>query len=182
MKQVLFIFCTLSTLFCFGITVKVKRVIDGDTFVTEEGERVRLIGINAPESNDIFGKESTFHLIGLIEGKTVDLKIDHTSNNKDVYNRLLRYVILDGVDVNKQMILDGYAFAYLKYAFDREYDYKEAQLIASNNKMGIWDNKEKDGKGSQGSKVGFAPSARSYLIGGLLFILLFIGVFYYFKK
>lgn len=182
MKRVFLIICTLLTLVSYGTTTKVKRVIDGDTFETEEGERVRLIGINAPEAHDIFGKESTLHLIELIEGRIVDLKLDHKSNNKDVYNRLLRYVILNGVDINKKMILDGYAFAYLKFAFDKEYDYKEAQLLATNNKVGIWSGTEKGVKESKKSKFIYSGSLRFYLVVGLLFVLLFIGIYYYFIK
>lgn len=120
MKKSLIIILALLTLNCFGTLNKVTRVIDGDTFETETGEKVRLVGINAPEISDIFGEEAKQHLIDLIEGKTVDLEPDHISNDRDRYSRLLRYVILDNIDINKKMILDGFAFAYLKYHFDKK--------------------------------------------------------------
>jgi micrococcal nuclease len=60
---------TLTTLVCFGTTTKVTRIIDGDTFETETGEKVRLIGINAPEISDIFGQEAKQHLANLIDQK-----------------------------------------------------------------------------------------------------------------
>ena len=87
------------------------RIIDGDTFETESGEKVRLIGINAPEISDIFGQEAKLHLANLIDGKTIDLQSDNISKNRDRYSRLLRYVFLDNTDINKQMISDGFAFA-----------------------------------------------------------------------
>lgn len=183
MKQVFVVILTLSTLACLGTTTRVTRIIDGDTFETETGERVRLIGINAPEISDIFGEESTHHLTELIEGKTVDLVPDHISKDRDVYNRLLRYVILNGIDINRRMILDGYAFAYLKYSFDKEEEYKDAQLTASKNNVGIWDNK-KDVSKKENKQPNFwkTISIKSYFIIGLVTILIFIGGYYYFAK
>jgi micrococcal nuclease len=182
MKQVFLIIFTLCTIACFGTFVKVARVIDGDTFETETGERVRLVGINAPEVSDIFGKESTHHLTELIEGKTVDLLPDHISNDRDVYKRLLRYVILNDIDINKQMILDGYAFAYLKYAFDKGAEYKEAQLTATKNNFGIWSDEKGKEKESKGGNLRKFLSIKAYLIGSLIIILIFIGGYYYYKK
>ncbi len=113
---------------CFGTTTKVTRVIDGDTFETETGEKVRLIGINAPEISDIFGQEAKQYLSDLILNKTVELQSDNISNDRDRYQRLLRYIILDGVDINKKMISDGFAFAYLKYHFSNSSEYEQAQI------------------------------------------------------
>jgi micrococcal nuclease len=163
----------------------VTRIIDGDTFETETGEKVRLIGINAPEITDIFGEEAKTHLAQIIEGQTVDLVADHTSNDRDRYNRLLRYIILNGVDINKQMVLDGYAFAYLKYHFDKEPEYKEAQLTASKNNVGIWGNgKKEDIVKQQTEQTGnfFSTlSTQTYLIGGLVLLLIIIGFRAYYK-
>ena len=66
MKQAFVIILTLSALVCFGTPAKVTRIIDGDTFETETGEKVRLIGINAPEISDIYGQEAKEHLASLI--------------------------------------------------------------------------------------------------------------------
>lgn len=185
MKQSLLIILTLLTLSCFGATTKVTRVIDGDTFETETGERVRLVGINAPEISDVFGEEAKQHLIDLIEDKTVDLEADHISSDRDRYGRLLRYVILNSDDINKQMVLDGFAFAYLKYHFAKEEEYKEAQLTAQQNSVGIWghDKKEKI-VSEQKSKDNLFQniSAEAYIIGSILVLLIIIGGYYYFKK
>ena len=186
MKQWLLIILTLLTFVCFGTPTKVTRIIDGDTFETETGEKVRLIGINAPEITDIFGEEAKTHLAQIIEGQTVDLVADNTSNDRDRYNRLLRYVVLNGNDINKKMLLDGYAFAYLKYRFDKESEYKQAQLEASKNNNGIWGNGNKENiiKQQQETESNFlsSVSTKTYVVIGLLLFLIFIGVYYYYKK
>jgi micrococcal nuclease len=74
MRQTITYILLLTTFVCFGTTTKVTRIIDGDTFETETGEKVRLIGINAPEISDIFGQEAKQYLSDLIENKTVDLQ------------------------------------------------------------------------------------------------------------
>lgn len=58
MRQIITYILLLTTFVCSGTTTKVTRIIDGDTFETETGEKVRLIGINAPEISDIFGQEA----------------------------------------------------------------------------------------------------------------------------
>lgn len=184
MKRLCIIILTLTTLVCFGTTTRVSRIIDGDTFETETGEKVRLIGINAPEISDIFGIESKQHLIELINGKTVTLQTDKISNDRDRYSRLLRYVILDGIDINKKMISDGFAFAYLKYRFEKSNDYKEAQLTASEQNKRMW------GDGStnkvleqyvQEESASHTLSSKEYFIISILVLLLLIGTYYYFK-
>jgi len=163
----------------------VTRIIDGDTFETETGEKVRLIGINAPEISDIFGQEAKQHLANLIDGKTVDLQPDNISNDRDRYSRLLRYVILDSIDINKQMLSDGFAFAYLKYHFSKEEEYRQAQLSATKNNSGIWGNNSKDEIiKQQDIKKSFWKSlpTKAYFIGSLVFILICFGIYFYFKK
>jgi endonuclease YncB( thermonuclease family) len=96
----------------------VVRVIDGDTFEIEGGERVRLIGVDTPESVkpnapvECFARESSEYLKNLIEGKTVRLVRDKT--DRDRYARLLRYAYLGEVFINEQIIREGYgeAIAY----------------------------------------------------------------------
>ena len=119
MKHILTFIFLFSTIVCQGTQTIVTRIIDGDTFETETGEKVRLIGINAPEISDFYGLESKEYLTKLILDKVVDLQTDNISKNKDRYQRLLRFVFIDGYDVNKKMISDGFAFAYLKYKFSK---------------------------------------------------------------
>ena len=93
---------------------KVSRVIDGDTFVLENGERVRLIGVDTPETVHpskpvgYFGKEASAFTKNIIEGKRVRLEYD--VQKQDRYGRLLAYVYLpDGTFVNAELVKQGYA-------------------------------------------------------------------------
>jgi micrococcal nuclease len=163
----------------------VTRIIDGDTFEIETGEKVRLIGINTPEISDIFGQEAKQHLADLIDGKTIDLQTDNLSNDRDRYSRLLRYVILDGIDINKKMISDGFAFAYLKYHFEKANDYKEAQLAAGEENKGMWGNENKDGviKQQENKEGDSHPlSSKEYFVISVVVLLILVGIYYYFKR
>ncbi len=92
---------------------RVVRVIDGDTFEIDGGERVRLIGIDTPESvkpdapAECFGKEASEYLKSLVEGKEVRLERDRT--DRDRYARLLRYAYLGDIFINEQLVREGYA-------------------------------------------------------------------------
>lgn len=98
---------------------EVVRIVDGDTVVVRiEGqeEKVRLIGINTPESVDprkpveCFGKEAGKHLAELVpEGTAVQLVRD--VEERDRYQRLLAYIYRasDGLFVNLAQVADGFA-------------------------------------------------------------------------
>jgi endonuclease YncB( thermonuclease family) len=118
--------------------VTVERVVDGDTFVTSDNKRVRLIGIDAPELKDKFGRTSKEQLETLILGKEIQLKSDPLTNDTDIYDRLLRYVYVDDTDINRLMIEKGYANAYLKFKFSKSQEYSETQNIARTKELGIW--------------------------------------------
>jgi endonuclease YncB( thermonuclease family) len=71
----------------------VSRIIDGDTLEISTGERVRLIGVDAPERNDPGGSDATSFVSNLVLNKTVWLESD--GNNTDRYERLRRYVWIE---------------------------------------------------------------------------------------
>jgi len=116
---------------------KIKRVIDGDTFVLEDDTKVRLIGINAPESDACFASEATDTAIELLEGKEVVLEKDIT--DKDKYDRLLRYVYLNDLLVNEYLVGEGYA-QIATYPPDVKYKdiFIAAEKYARDNKSGLW--------------------------------------------
>ncbi len=97
----------------------VYRVIDGDTFVTNKGDKVRMIGIDAPELPSLDGIKSKMYLYNLIKGKTITLQKDNNLHDKDKYGRLLRYVYLNGQDVNLLMLKQGYAKQYNYFYFNK---------------------------------------------------------------
>ena len=124
--EIISLICVLLTIiYIYSIRdVKVSRVIDGDTFITNRGDRVRLIGIDAPEMQTLRGLESKMHLDNLINNEVVILKRDEISNNKDKYGRLLRYVYMSDKDINLQMLKDGYAKPYLYFNFQKLNQYR----------------------------------------------------------
>ena len=121
----------------------VARVIDGDTFELSDGERVRLIGIDSPESVksgtgvECFGRESSEFLREFIEGKNVRLESDRT--DRDRYGRLLRYVYLGEVFVNEQIVQGGYAESTV-YRPDIRFQavFDEAERQAKQERKGMW--------------------------------------------
>lgn len=129
--------------------VTLVRIVDGDTIVVKinnEQVTVRLIGIDTPEVVDprkpvqCFGKEASEKIKQLINGKNLILTPDSTQDDKDKYNRLLRYVHLDdGTFINQKMIEEGYAFEYTyNVAYKYQGEFKEAQKQAEAKKLGLW--------------------------------------------
>lgn len=124
-------------------TFKVTRVIDGDTIEIEGGERVRYIGIDTPETVDprkpvqCFGVEASKKNKELVEGKMVRLEKDIT--DRDKYNRLLRYVFVDNVFINLELVKQGFAYSY-SYPPDIKYQdqFLKAQQEAEKTKQGLW--------------------------------------------
>lgn len=88
----------------------VTRVVDGDTLEIETGEKVRLICVNTPEKDELGYKDAKSFLENLVLNKQVTLEKDIT--NKDKYGRLLRYVYVDNVFVNKEIVQQGYGKIY----------------------------------------------------------------------
>lgn len=125
--------------------VMVERVVDGDTFVLETGEKVRMILINTPESvhpdkerNTEFGKLASEYAKNLLEGKNVYLEKDVSETDR--YGRLLRYVYLeDGTFVNELIVKEGYAQIA---TYPPDVKYKDiilaAETYARENEKGLW--------------------------------------------
>jgi endonuclease YncB( thermonuclease family) len=74
--------------------VRAERIIDGDTFVLDGGERVRIIGVDAPEVGEPYADDATALLEALIWDR--DLYLEFDVGERDIYGRLLAYVyVLD---------------------------------------------------------------------------------------
>jgi len=128
---------------------EVVRVVDGDTLLVNidgTAERLRLIGIDTPETVDprksvqCFSKEASDRAKELLSGKKVYLEADSTQDERDKYGRLLRYVIFeDGTNFNEKMIRDGYAHEYTyRVPYKYQEEFKLAQKEARKNKRGLW--------------------------------------------
>lgn len=125
-------------------SIRVKRVIDGDTIELEDGQKVRYIGIDTPESVDprravqCFGKEASAFNRALVEGQRVRLEKDVSDTDK--YGRLLRFVYLeDGTLVNERLVVEGYALAS-PYAPDisKKDLFAAAEIQARQAERGLW--------------------------------------------
>ncbi len=128
---------------------RVVKVVDGDTIdvlINNKVERLRLIGINTPETVDsrklveCFGKEASDKAKSLLSGKQVSLKNDSSQSDRDKYGRLLRYVFLeDGTNFNLLMIKEGYAYEYTyRVPYQYQLEFKQAQQEAMSKKFGLW--------------------------------------------
>ncbi len=118
----------------------VTRVIDGDTIVIEGNYYVRYIGIDAPEMHptvEDFGTEAWEANRKLVEGKEVRLERD--VSERDRYGRLLRYVYVDDIMVNAELVKQGLA-EVKTYPPDTKYqDYLESmESEARNEERGMW--------------------------------------------
>lgn len=127
----------------------VDRVVDGDTVrvvVDGESARVRLIGIDAPETNhprlpvQCFGYEATQHARDLVGGKDVYLEYDPSQGRQDRFGRELAYVWFDGDRMlNYEMIRDGFGHEYTYSAPYRYRDlFTQAQHEAAASDRGLW--------------------------------------------
>ncbi len=93
-----------------GGSAQVLQVIDGDTIDVEINGveyRVRYVGVNTPERDEPCYREARDANAGFVEGRTVHLVKDVSETDR--FDRLLRYVYVDGVHVNYELIALGYA-------------------------------------------------------------------------
>ena len=127
----------------------VVKVVDGDTFWvddgSEDGLKVRLIGVDAPETRkssrkDVgyYGKESKQYLEQMIAGKEVRLEYD--VDTKDRYGRTLAYVYLhDGTFVNAELLRNGFAMVLTVPPNVRFADeFLDLQSEAREENRGLW--------------------------------------------
>ena len=126
---------------------KVVRVVDGDTFIIDYNgteERVRLIGVDTPESvhpdeskNTEDGIKMSNYTKDRLQGKIVKLELD--VQERDKYGRILAYVYIDDKMYNKELLELGYA-KVATYPPNVKYvdDFTKIQKEARENKVGLW--------------------------------------------
>lgn len=130
-----------------GVIRDVHRVVDGDTLLMEGGERLRLIGVDTPETKkentpvEPWGPEATAFTEDFIDDGPVRLTYD--DERKDQYGRTLAYVWVEEKLLNEALIRAGLARATLQYRFSGEmkHRFRQAQEAAKRERLGIWSGK-----------------------------------------
>lgn len=122
---------------------RVKRVVDGDTILLGNGERVRYIGIDTPETKhpykpvERFGEEAYRYNKELVGQKWVRLEFD--VEQRDRYNRLLAYVYVGETFVNAKLVEGGYAQVYtIPPNVKHQELFLRLQRKARKNNRGLW--------------------------------------------
>lgn len=125
----------------------VKKFVDGDTIIVDMNgteETVRFIGVDTPETHkpntpvQCYGPDAAAYTKQRIGNTKVRLVSDSLTTDRDRYNRLLRYVVLeDGTYLNQELINKGYAFAYA-FPFANLRKYANTMEDARNAHRGLW--------------------------------------------
>jgi micrococcal nuclease len=128
------------------VVARVTRVVDGDTIDVElEGEtvRIRYIGMDTPETVDpgspveCYGPQAGERNQALVEGRIVELEKDVSETDR--FGRILRYVYVDGLMVNEELVLGGFANVA---TFPPDVTYQErfaaAETQAREARRGLW--------------------------------------------
>jgi micrococcal nuclease len=126
----------------------VLRVIDGDTIVVSPNEKVRLIGVDTPETvhpNKVvqcFGKDAKEFTRSMAERQTIRLVLNESNrarNHKDRYGRTLAYVYFDdGTMLNAELIRRGYAHTYTRFPFRHVIEFRQLERSARDQAVGLW--------------------------------------------
>lgn len=151
---------------------KVVKISDGDTIqVMHNGkaEKIRLAGIDCPESKQPFGQAAKKFTLSLAAQKIVTVKVE----TADRYGRTVGEVILpDGRSLNRELVHAGYAWWYRKYSKDTSLKALESDaranhlgLWADPNPVAPWDWRHRGGKTSIGKVAAQASLANSFDCG-----------------
>lgn len=123
---------TSSAKITAGEIAEVAFVIDGDTIGLTDGRRVRYIGIDAPEFEECFSQQAKEENKKIVENKSIRLEKD--VSDKDSYGRLLRYVYVNTVFVNEELVEGGFARAWNVSPDEK---YKDELFVAQQEARGV---------------------------------------------
>jgi micrococcal nuclease len=123
---------------------RVERVIDGDTLLLADGARVRLIGVDCPETVkphhpiEPFGPEASAFTKSFVAGGQVRLQFDR--ERIDRYDRFLAYVFVGDAMLNEELLRAGLARVEHRFHYSqsikRQFD--QAEEEARLERRGIW--------------------------------------------
>jgi micrococcal nuclease len=144
----------LATLFIFPLactgmhaggspTATVARVLDGDTILLADGRHVRLVQLDAPETdeNECYAAEAKRVLIRLLPfGAEVEIETDPALDKRDRFGRILAYVERDGTNINLELVREGAASPYFFHGNRGRYAAKllQAARQAEQQQRGLW--------------------------------------------
>ena len=141
----------------------VERVVDGDTIVVRGVGRVRLIGVDTPETVapgrpvEFFGREAGAFTKRLLEGRSVRLEYDR--ERTDRYGRTLAYVHLaDGTFANAEIIRRGYGHAYTRFPFRHLDRFRQLEREARSAGRGLWNPAASPSRAAAGRPSGAAAA------------------------
>ncbi len=116
----------------------VKFVIDGDTIVLQNDEKVRYIGIDTPEIGECYYNEARLKNIELVYHKTVFLDVCEKEPT-DKYGRTLAYVYVNDLFVNAELLKGGYARTLtIPPCIDHAQEFKQYEKQAKEEGRGMW--------------------------------------------
>ena len=144
-KSIFFAFVFLPILSlnqaCAGNTISgnVVSIVDGDTIKVLDGTRtqhkIRLWGVDCPESHQDFGTRAKQFTSDMVFGKTVQVIIEDT----DRYGRTVGTVMVDGKSLNEELVKAGFAWVYNQYCKKPTCDqWRRYEEAARKGKMGLW--------------------------------------------
>lgn len=114
-----------------------REVIDGDTIVLQDGQKVRYLGINAPEHGQPYAREATNFSRRLVSGLSVRLEFDKV--REDRYGRLLAYVYQGSIMVNERLLAEGWAHIFSMPPNTRYAErFLQVQEQAKKARKGMW--------------------------------------------
>lgn len=123
----------------FDKEVLISKVFDGDTIETNDGEKIRLIGINSPETGQPFSSEATNFTSDLVLNKKIGLELD--VQTKDRYQRSLAYVYSGSIFLNLELVRNGLAvIETIQPNVKHQGEFLDAQERARDDCKGIWGN------------------------------------------
>lgn len=191
----------IITIFLIGINftyakeqVQFSSCVDGDTIKITSNNKiytVRMLAIDTPESVhptkgvEYYGKEASEYTCNLIKNaKKIELEYDDNSDKTDKYDRLLAWVFVDDILLQKELVANGYAkIAYLYDDYKYTKELETNQELASAKGIGIWDkeaealyNKKNNIEVNKSVEVSDNYSTKEIIIIGiLLLIIVFVG-------
>ncbi len=171
----LFSFIFITNVYAERDTISDVECVDGDTIrarINGEKETIRFLAINTPETkystkdkDEPYAKEaSDYTCNSLIDSSVIEIEYDSKSNKTDKYGRVLGWIFVDDVLLQKELVKKGYA--KVDYVYD-EYKYidelKDAEKEAKKNKVGVWSDSAEEVKEDDDDDESLMDKILSYI-------------------